>query len=171
MPPPARPSCTGKSLCCHRIGAGVEIQHRIQALAVGDDGLVSNTLTRRSRGHIHFLSLSLLSLSGTRSTAFSFFFFSFSLTHRLCSRGSRPGSWTRRTCTSRVRWTTATSAASSRTASRAGTILDRRRTEPSNARGVGFSPPSDAISQFKVQTNSYDAQVDAPRARASSIVS
>jgi hypothetical protein len=28
----------------------------------------------------------------------------------------------------------------------------------SNARGVGFSPPSDAISQFKVQTNAYDAQ-------------
>jgi carboxypeptidase family protein len=29
----------------------------------------------------------------------------------------------------------------------------------SNARGVGFSPPSDAIAQFKVQTNAYDAQV------------
>ncbi|HKV98555.1 MAG TPA: carboxypeptidase-like regulatory domain-containing protein [Vicinamibacterales bacterium] len=29
----------------------------------------------------------------------------------------------------------------------------------SNARGVGFSPPSDAISQFKVQTNAYDAQI------------
>src|SRR5262245_25197951 len=28
----------------------------------------------------------------------------------------------------------------------------------SNARGVGFSPPSDAIEQFKVQTNGYDAQ-------------
>ena len=28
----------------------------------------------------------------------------------------------------------------------------------SNARGVGFSPPSDAISQFKVQTNAFDAQ-------------
>ena len=28
----------------------------------------------------------------------------------------------------------------------------------SNTRGVGFSPPSDAISQFKVQTNAYDAQ-------------
>src|SRR5215212_9828039 len=28
----------------------------------------------------------------------------------------------------------------------------------SNARGVGFSPPSDAIAQFKVQTNSFDAQ-------------
>src|SRR5262245_11860673 len=29
----------------------------------------------------------------------------------------------------------------------------------SNARGTGFSPPSDAISSFKVQTNAYDAQV------------
>ncbi len=29
----------------------------------------------------------------------------------------------------------------------------------SNARGVGFSPPSDAIAQFKVQTNGYDAQI------------
>src|SRR6185503_2245760 len=29
----------------------------------------------------------------------------------------------------------------------------------SNARGVGFSPPSDAIAQFKVQTNAFDAQV------------
>jgi hypothetical protein len=29
----------------------------------------------------------------------------------------------------------------------------------SNARGVGFSPPSDAISQFKVQTSAFDAQV------------
>jgi Carboxypeptidase regulatory-like domain len=28
----------------------------------------------------------------------------------------------------------------------------------SNARGVGFSPPSDAIEQFKVQTNAFDAQ-------------
>jgi hypothetical protein len=28
----------------------------------------------------------------------------------------------------------------------------------SNARGVGFSPPSDTISEFKVQTNAYDAQ-------------
>ena len=28
----------------------------------------------------------------------------------------------------------------------------------SNARGVGFSPPSDAIAQFKVQTNAFDAQ-------------
>src|SRR6185295_17269225 len=28
----------------------------------------------------------------------------------------------------------------------------------SNARGVGFSPPSDAISEFKVQTNAFDAQ-------------
>jgi Carboxypeptidase regulatory-like domain len=28
----------------------------------------------------------------------------------------------------------------------------------SNAKGVGFSPPSDAIAQFKVQTNSFDAQ-------------
>src|SRR5207342_2710913 len=28
----------------------------------------------------------------------------------------------------------------------------------SNARGVGFLPPSDAISQFKVQTNAFDAQ-------------
>src|SRR5437667_4106128 len=28
----------------------------------------------------------------------------------------------------------------------------------SNARGVDFSPPSDAISQFKVQTNAFDAQ-------------
>jgi Carboxypeptidase regulatory-like domain len=28
----------------------------------------------------------------------------------------------------------------------------------SNARGVGFSPPSDAIVQFKVQTNAFDAQ-------------
>src|SRR5262245_40448091 len=28
----------------------------------------------------------------------------------------------------------------------------------SNAKGVGFSPPSDAISQFKVQTNQFDAQ-------------
>jgi hypothetical protein len=28
----------------------------------------------------------------------------------------------------------------------------------SNARGVGFSPPSDAIAEFKVQTNSFDAQ-------------
>jgi len=28
----------------------------------------------------------------------------------------------------------------------------------SNARGVGFSPPSDAIQQFKVQTNAFDAQ-------------
>lgn len=28
----------------------------------------------------------------------------------------------------------------------------------SNAKGVGFSPPSDAISQFKVQTNAFDAQ-------------
>ncbi|HET9360020.1 MAG TPA: carboxypeptidase-like regulatory domain-containing protein [Vicinamibacterales bacterium] len=28
----------------------------------------------------------------------------------------------------------------------------------SNQRGVGFSPPSDAISQFKVQTNAFDAQ-------------
>jgi hypothetical protein len=27
----------------------------------------------------------------------------------------------------------------------------------SNAKGVGFSPPSDAIAQFKVQTNSFDA--------------
>ncbi len=27
----------------------------------------------------------------------------------------------------------------------------------SNARGVGFSPPSDAIAQFKVQTNAFDA--------------
>src|SRR5262245_18778302 len=29
----------------------------------------------------------------------------------------------------------------------------------SNARGVGFSPPADASSQFKVQTNAFDAQV------------
>jgi len=29
---------------------------------------------------------------------------------------------------------------------------------PSNARGVGFSPPSDAIAEFKVQTNAFDAQ-------------
>jgi hypothetical protein len=29
----------------------------------------------------------------------------------------------------------------------------------SNARGVGFSPPSDAISQFKVETNAFDARV------------
>ena len=29
----------------------------------------------------------------------------------------------------------------------------------SNARGTGFSPPSDAISSFKVQTNAFDAQV------------
>ena len=28
----------------------------------------------------------------------------------------------------------------------------------SNARGVGFSPPSDAIAQFKVQTSAFDAQ-------------
>ena len=28
----------------------------------------------------------------------------------------------------------------------------------SNARGVGFSPPSDTISEFKVQTNAFDAQ-------------
>ena len=28
----------------------------------------------------------------------------------------------------------------------------------SNARGVGFSPPSGAISEFKVQTNAFDAQ-------------
>ena len=28
----------------------------------------------------------------------------------------------------------------------------------SNAKGVGFSPPSDAISEFKVQTNAFDAQ-------------
>jgi hypothetical protein len=28
----------------------------------------------------------------------------------------------------------------------------------SNARGVGYSPPSDAISEFKVQTNAFDAQ-------------
>jgi hypothetical protein len=28
----------------------------------------------------------------------------------------------------------------------------------SNARGVGFSPPSDAISEFKVQTTAFDAQ-------------
>jgi hypothetical protein len=28
----------------------------------------------------------------------------------------------------------------------------------SNAKGVGFSPPSDAIEQFKVQTNAFDAQ-------------
>ncbi|MGE5360693.1 MAG: carboxypeptidase regulatory-like domain-containing protein [Bacteroidales bacterium] len=28
----------------------------------------------------------------------------------------------------------------------------------SNARGVGFSPPSDAIEQFRVQTNAFDAQ-------------
>ena len=28
----------------------------------------------------------------------------------------------------------------------------------SNARGVGFSPPSDAISEFKVQTSAFDAQ-------------
>ena len=28
----------------------------------------------------------------------------------------------------------------------------------SNARGVGFSPPSDSISEFKVQTNAFDAQ-------------
>jgi hypothetical protein len=28
----------------------------------------------------------------------------------------------------------------------------------SNGRGVGFSPPSDAISEFKVQTNAFDAQ-------------
>ena len=35
----------------------------------------------------------------------------------------------------------------------------------SNARGTGFSPPSSAIAQFKVQTNGYDAQVRAtPRA-------
>ncbi len=29
----------------------------------------------------------------------------------------------------------------------------------SNARGVGFSPPSDAIEQFQVQTNAFDAQM------------
>src|SRR5215831_6808549 len=29
---------------------------------------------------------------------------------------------------------------------------------PSNARGVGFSPPSDAIAEYKVQTNAFDAQ-------------
>jgi hypothetical protein len=29
---------------------------------------------------------------------------------------------------------------------------------PSNTRGVGFSPPSDAIAEFKVQTNAFDAQ-------------
>ena len=29
----------------------------------------------------------------------------------------------------------------------------------SNARGTGFSPPSDAIASFKVQTNAFDAQV------------
>src|SRR5262245_36098915 len=28
----------------------------------------------------------------------------------------------------------------------------------SNARGVGFSPPSDAIEEYKVQTNAFDAQ-------------
>ncbi len=28
----------------------------------------------------------------------------------------------------------------------------------SNAKGVGFSPPSGAIAQFKVQTNAFDAQ-------------
>ncbi|MEO8359182.1 MAG: TonB-dependent receptor [Vicinamibacteria bacterium] len=28
----------------------------------------------------------------------------------------------------------------------------------SNARGVGFSPPSDSISEFKVQTNAFDSQ-------------
>ena len=28
----------------------------------------------------------------------------------------------------------------------------------SNAKGVGFSPPSDAIAEFKVQTNAFDAQ-------------
>ena len=28
----------------------------------------------------------------------------------------------------------------------------------SNGRGVGFSPPSDAIAEFKVQTNAFDAQ-------------
>src|SRR5206468_12394345 len=29
---------------------------------------------------------------------------------------------------------------------------------PSNAKGVGFSPPSDAIAEFKVETNAFDAQ-------------
>src|SRR5262249_27327438 len=29
----------------------------------------------------------------------------------------------------------------------------------SNARGVGFSPPSDAIAEFKVVTNAFDAQI------------
>jgi hypothetical protein len=29
---------------------------------------------------------------------------------------------------------------------------------PSNTKGVGFSPPSDAIAEFKVQTNAFDAQ-------------
>src|SRR5205823_366509 len=28
----------------------------------------------------------------------------------------------------------------------------------SNARGVGFSPPSDAIAEYRVQTNAFDAQ-------------
>ena len=35
----------------------------------------------------------------------------------------------------------------------------------SNARGVGFSPPSDAIAQFKVQTNAFDAQTRPHRRR------
>ena len=76
-----------------------------------------------------------------------------------CSRGSRRASSIRRTCTSRGRWTTATWPASSPTACRAATS-SRIDGAPnmSNARGVGFSPPSDAIAQFKVQTNAFDAQ-------------
>ena len=52
-----------------------------------------------------------------------------------------------------------TSAASSPTARRAAT--PSRSTAPRTCRmpkGVGFSPPSGAISEFKVQTNAFDAQ-------------
>ena len=76
-----------------------------------------------------------------------------------CSRAWRRASWIRRTCISRVPPTTATSPASSPTACR-GATSSRIDGAPnmSNARGVGFSPPSDAIAQFKVQTNAFDAQ-------------
>ena len=78
---------------------------------------------------------------------------------RTCSRGSHRASWTRRTCISRVPWTTATWPASSRMACSAATSsrLTARRTCRTRA-ASGFSPPSDAIAQFKVQTNAFDAQ-------------
>ena len=76
-----------------------------------------------------------------------------------CSRAWRPASSIRPTSISRVRPTTATSAGIVANGVQGGNefTIDGAP-NMSNARGVGFSPPSDAIAEFKVQTNAFDAQ-------------